>query len=542
MKKHNYLLLLVTLIASSCQTSNNQNSQSEKTNESPITSQNEILSENSSIQNSTEDEISSETDLVSESFEDSIVDESIEESSDVSIEDSSEDSEEEIKEPLTREVKDVSDFLGSDNDVYRINITTENGEFPTDKETYVNGTLNVTEQDTSKVMLEDAKMGIRLRGNSTMDADKKPFRIKFDKKQSLFGLTKAKSWVLLANYYDKTNIRNYLAYMMGRKMTNLYFQPDCIFVDVYFNGDYYGLFTLAQQMEAKEGRVDITNNVSEDGIDSFFFEADVRARDEYRGYEGKAYFDIGSQNNPKYYAMALKYPDCDDYIEALANKNSEDEAVKQEALDYITQYEKDINWFKPFVQNAFNAIHDRSNYQDYIDVDSFIDYYLIQEFFKNVDVGSTSQYYFIDQSEENPLIHAGPVWDFDISSGVTSKEGVYSYYLSNDLYVSKNDKITNYLLQDENFKNKVKNRYTELRDEVFMGVFDDIYKVRKTISIAQKRNLQRWPINMYNVRTWIEQNCYGYDYQIRGSLDEHYVYLESYLRKRIDVLDKEYLW
>ena len=100
-------------------------------------------------------------------------------------------------------------------------------------------------------------MRIKLRGNSTLGAAKKPFRIKFDSKQSLFGLEKSKDWVLLANYYDKSNLRNYLAYLTANKMTNLGFQPSSIFVDVYFNGEYYGLFTLCEQMEVNPGRVDI---------------------------------------------------------------------------------------------------------------------------------------------------------------------------------------------------------------------------------------------------------------------------------------------
>ena len=97
--------------------------------------------------------------------------------------------------------------LGSDNDVYRINITTKDNVFPTDKETYIKGSLNVTEQNTDIVKYDTMGMKIKLRGNSTSVAKKKPFKIKFEEKQSLFGLTPAKEWVLLANYYDKTNVR-----------------------------------------------------------------------------------------------------------------------------------------------------------------------------------------------------------------------------------------------------------------------------------------------------------------------------------------------
>ena len=106
---------------------------------------------------------------------------------------------------------------------------------------YTKGSLSITEQDETKVILDSKAMGIKLRGNSTRAALKKPFKIKFDKKQSLFGLKAAKKWVLLANYYDKSNIRNYLAYLTANKLTYLGFQPSSIFVDVYLNNNYYGL-------------------------------------------------------------------------------------------------------------------------------------------------------------------------------------------------------------------------------------------------------------------------------------------------------------
>ena len=117
----------------------------------------------------------------------------------------------EVSTPYYKE-KNITHYLGSDNDIYRINITTEGNAFPVDKENYVSGSLNVSEQDSSKILHEEMNMRIKLRGNSTFAADKKPFKIKFDSKQSLFGLDKAKDWVLLANYYDKSNIRNYLTY------------------------------------------------------------------------------------------------------------------------------------------------------------------------------------------------------------------------------------------------------------------------------------------------------------------------------------------
>ena len=276
MKHKNLLFLLTTLTLSSCITP----SVSSTPSESEPLSTSESLSSSEAKESPEESSSSTEPSQESSSSEDSSTPDS-------STPDSS--PAEEEKDTFTR----ASDFLGSDGDVYRINIKTNDGEFPLDKDNYVKGNINITEQDTSKVIKEDMPMGIKLRGNSTMSADKKPFKVKFDSKQSLFGLEKAKEWVLLANYYDKSNLRNYLAYQTAHKLDNLGFNPSHIMIDVYFNDEYYGLFTLCEQMEVNPGRVDIEDNFNKDGVSSFFLEADERAKDEYKGLQGKCYVSSG---------------------------------------------------------------------------------------------------------------------------------------------------------------------------------------------------------------------------------------------------------
>ena len=541
MKRNLNLLLASIFIISSCTQVENQtsNDSKEELSESP-----EEISSSTNEENLSTVEESSTHDTVEESMS-SLIDDSVEsneESIDSSLEDSSEESEssikstEETKPSVVRETKDMSYYLGKDGDVYRMNINTDDGTFPQNKNDYIQGSISITDQSKEEVLLPSSTMGIKLRGNSTLEGKKKPFKIKFDKKQSLFGLKKAKKWVLLANYFDKTNVRNYLAYLMGRKMTNLSFQPSSIFVDVYFNDQYYGLFLLTEQMEAKEGRVEVEDIKNSDGIDSFFFEADARAADELRGLEDKAWFRVGN------YVMAPKYPDPDDYVEAQGNLESEDEAVRTKAQEFITQFEKDTQWLKAFTTSALDAVHTHTAYDKYIDVESFIDYYLIEEFFKNVDVGSTSQYYYIDQGEENPVIHAGPVWDFDISSGVTGNPNPYYTYINTPLFVRERDQFTKYLFRDASFSERVRIRYNQLREEVFLGVFNDLANIKEILSVAQERNLNRWPLTYYVKEAWIEQYAYGDDYCALPDLNAHYDHLENFLRERLALLDDVYGW
>ena len=100
-------------------------------------------------------------------------------------------------------------------------------------------------------------MQIKLRGNSTAYQAKRPFRIKLDDKTPLFGMEESKHWCLLANVYDRTNLRNKLSYDFGMALGLATCESN--FVNVIFNGEYYGMYQLTEAIRAEEGRVDIFN-------------------------------------------------------------------------------------------------------------------------------------------------------------------------------------------------------------------------------------------------------------------------------------------
>ncbi len=400
--------------------------------------------------------------------------------------------------------------IENNHDLPIFDIHTVNNVFPEDKETYIDGDISVIDyqNDTYSIDLVNASMGIRLRGNSTMPANKKPFRIKFNEKQSLFGLTKAKSWVLLANFYDKSNLRNYLAYTMANQMDYLDFQPSSIFVEVCFNGEFLGLYLLSEQMQSGKGRVDIEDDIDEvTGMPSYFIELNSRAADPEENLIPNVEFFISCRGVFEY-----KYPEPND-----------DNTLNPGVNDYIVNYIYETN---EAIQNG--------NYEDYIDVDSFIDYYIVEELFKNVDVADTSQYYV---KYANGKLKMGPVWDFDISLGVID----YPEYWANKLHVRTRDIWYNYLFNDPVFLQKVKERYTAIRhtyiDDVLNHFSDIIVKLDK----AQQANLQRWPLEYDTGHGWFIEEHYNESYKNINSLQGHYVYLELQLTNQMDVLDSYYL-
>lgn len=403
----------------------------------------------------------------------------------------------------------ILDYISEEGQIPLVRIKTKRNEFPQDKENYVDGALEIVMPNEEEVTLfEYSEMGIRLRGNSTLACPKKAFRIKFEEKQSLFGLEKAKSWVLLANYYDKSNIRNYLAYLTARKLDNLGFQPSGIFVNVEFNNQFMGLYLLCEQMQTGKGRVDIEIDNAPINESSFFIELDFIDRIIEDGLvSGLTYVTSYSQN------YAFKYPDEEDMTPSRAT------------------------FVKTLLDNINKTIRNKSGYEDYIDIDSMIDYYFIQELFKNVDGIQSSVYYYI----QNGKLYAGPVWDFDLGLdvvGPNSVDNVYDSYAASNYWIKDNGNFYKDLFKDPVFFKKVQERYTEVRSTLF-EVFNEIELIEELLSDELSKNEKTWSIPGY-LDTWVAQR-YSYEYLEISSTTDHIRFVQKELVKQFYLLDQIYL-
>jgi len=237
---------------------------------------------------------------------------------------------------------------------------------------------------------------IRVRGNSTAGQNKKPYRIKFDKKQGLFGKEKAKSWVLIANYYDYTLCLNASALELG-KAVGLEFTNTYEFVDVYINNNYKGIYMLTEQIQAGAGRVNI-----EAGKDKgWLIEMD------YHDLEAdQVGFDAPSpyQNMKKVRVREPELGGCD--RNPRVNCSINNDTVK-------------------FVQTEVNAMFSAVNSGNYstMDLESWAKYVLVQQFMDNFDFNSKTQTGALPGSnyaykDAGGKIKAGPLWDFDLAAGV----------------------------------------------------------------------------------------------------------------------------
>ncbi|MDR1586575.1 MAG: CotH kinase family protein, partial [Treponema sp.] len=264
---------------------------------------------------------------------------------------------------------------------------------------------------------------IRGRGNTTWtdvgdyDYDKKnPYRIKFGSKKSLFGLTSAKSWVLLANKNDPTLIMNTVAFETARKI-GLEFANHAIPVELYVNERYMGSYTLTEQVQVNPGRVDI------DEDNGFLISMDTY------NYNPPQYVDA----DPRFKAGAnlqlplmFKSPETDGLTGPL-------DLERDSTVPPHTTYQPFMAIMDSFVgalESTDSAVFPEQ-YRTYIDMDEFVDFIMINEMVRNTEVQHPKSFYFYRDAGTDAKIKMGPPWDFDWAFGgsggnyfnETTKEG-----------------------------------------------------------------------------------------------------------------------
>ena len=229
------------------------------------------------------------------------------------------------------------------------------------------------------------KTSIKGRGNSTWTMPQKPYALKFEEKVPILGMPANKRWVLLANWLDRTLLRNATAFEISRQ-TSLMWTPKGEFVDVMLNGVNIGNYYLCEQIRIDKSRVNI-NKMS--------------------------YQDIEGESITGGYLLELDL----NYDEVNKFKSEYRE------LPYMIKQpdEKDINneqflYIKSYINNLEASLFDKDRfkkkeYLNYLDIESLIDWWFVHELSENYEPKwPKSSYFYKDKSGK---LTAGPVWDFD---------------------------------------------------------------------------------------------------------------------------------
>ena len=267
-----------------------------------------------------------------------------------------------------------------------IYIETFNNKLITSKTTYIYATM-VYVSGTDTVRYDS--MQIRGRGNSTWNLLKKPYRIKFKESTKFLGkgYAKNKSWTLLANYGDKSLLRNAVTAQMG-EFLGLPFNPAAHFVDLVLNGTYIGNYQVSDQVNVDNKRVEI-------------FEQDYVATS-LSNITGGYLLEIDgfATGEPEYFST--------DKNLLVTIKSPDEDVINSSQKNYITNY---INNFESLLFG--NNFTDPTNgYRPVIDSATVVPWYIATELSANVD-GFWSTYIYKDK--DDPKLYFGPLWDFDIA-------------------------------------------------------------------------------------------------------------------------------
>ena len=389
-------------------------------------------------------------------------------------------------------------------------VDTQNGWLITSKTTFVPGTLRI-QGEGGYEGLEAVNCEIRGRGNTTWEWPKKPYLVKLEEKQHIFGMHKHKRWVLLANFMDRTLMRN-LVSMKVASMTNLDWTPGCVPVELVLNGKHKGSYLLIEQVRVDNHRVNITEMTKDDNTGDavtggylleldFHYDNDVQWTDKHGGCE-----QWGRNGGIPF---GVKYPDPDD--------------LTSQQLTYIKQYVYDTA--EAIYGNNFTD--PENGYAKYIDVDSFVDYWIVFEVMGNHELGNPGSV-FMHKDRGGKLV-AGPCWDFDwgVLSFRTSPQAENGLLNDDAIWYAR-------LFQDPAFRAKVRARFQELLPEL-KKIPDYMDECEALLTESAKLNFQMWnPADDASMNGW----------QIING-DENMTFhnaialLKDNYRKRLDVISKK---
>ena len=370
----------------------------------------------------------------------------------------------------------------------------------------------------------EGNIGIETRGQSSTMFPKKSYLIELrtetgaDTSAILLGMPAEEDWVLYAPYSDKTMLRNSMTFHLGGKMGG--WQPRNRFCEVYLNGEYNGVYVLMENIKRDSNRVDISklkpDEIGGDDLTGgYIIKVDKTAdigNDEYFTVTPSVHY-----HNSDNYRFTCVYPDFDEIVPEQRNY------IKK----YLTDAENSLN------AESFSDPY--AGFRKYFDVESFIEFQIIQELTNNVDGYRFSTFFYKDKDSKGGKLHAGPLWDFDLCYG---NEDYTDFNLQTDiwLYPKYPDEFGGRmhwwarLMEDFSYRSAFISRWKELRVGFFrtdsiMAYLDNTINY---LGEAVDRNFERWPI----LGQYVWPNYY-----IGETYKDEVDYLKTWVTDRVNWID-----
>lgn len=307
---------------------------------------------------------------------------------------------------------------------------------------------------------------IRVRGNSSRTFDKTGYLFKFintknqEESRPVMGMESNSTWVLHGPYLDKTLMRNYMWYNLSGQIMD--WAPDVRFCEVFLNNSYQGVYLMVEQISVDEGRIEIEKYRSGSPVTSYIVCVDRASIN-----------DVNYMDNFTHYTRQLRT--------RIEIKYPGEKHLSPELAHYISTD------FSSFEKSLYSFDYDskRYGYQSFIDVDNFVDYFIINEVTQNTDAGIFSTYFYKDVTGNLKLA----VWDFNncCDNYIEEPLPMSGFFMQNRSWFFM-------LTKDEFFVNKIISRYRVLRKGILNDASIDAYitSVQDYLGPAIDRNFQIW--------------------------------------------------
>lgn len=369
--------------------------------------------------------------------------------------------------------------------------------------------------DSSHVDFE-GKIGIEVRGKTSQRFPKRQYGFEIqddagnDRDVSLLGLPAESDWILNGPYSDKTLMRNFLAYEFSNRIGR--YASRTKFVEVFLNQDgdanigkrhYVGVYLLMEKIKRGKKRVDIQSLKPTQEKPSEIAGGYILKIDKKDWHD--AYFYTRYRTE-----LILVYP----------KRRDISPVQKAWIQDYMDAFESALA--------GENFKDPKRGYAKYIDIDSFIDHFIINELFKNTDGFRNSTYMYKDRDGKLAM---GPVWDFNLSMGNTVFYGGWE----TDTWLIDTNPVPFWwqrLLADENFRRRLVERWRTLRKNELSTsqLLDEIDRTAAYLSEAQKRNFQKWPV--------LGRQVFGNPGPYLPTYEQEVQQLKTWLQARLEWMDQ----
>ncbi|MGB1317109.1 MAG: CotH kinase family protein [Flavobacteriales bacterium] len=368
----------------------------------------------------------------------------------------------------------------------------------------------------------EGKVSIERRGFSSQNFPKLQYAFETIGEDSLpenvelLGFPMENDWILHAPYSDKSLIRNVLIYNWWEELGH--YASRTKFCELLLNGEYRGVYILMEQIKWDKGRVDITKIDLDDNSGDSLTGGYIIKIDKPIGGDGEYDWTTSIdtfQNVKTNVSFQYDYPNDDEITDTQA--------------DYIQSYIRDLE-----TELAGETFSEEEGFREYLDVNSFIDFFIIQELAHNVDGYRSSTYLHKKRDSEGGKLFAGPVWDFNLALGNTTGcdgEKTEGWALDHPCDPTVIPFWWKRMNQDSVYKSQLVNRWFELRKDVLSNedLLKDIDGQVAELGHSVGRNFTRWPI--LGTKVWP-------NYFVGETHQQEIEYLKNWLLKRVTWIDQ----